>query len=91
LEIKVPVSRVEEVIQIVRDVEQRIETIVVLGVAVRCSDDGNDKMVAPILERLGYKPQRAKTNLGLGRLTLWQQEPSEKGANQRRAKEATGA
>ena len=26
-------------------------------------------MVAPILERLGYKLQRAKTNTGLGRIT----------------------
>ena len=26
-------------------------------------------MVGPILERLGYRPQRAKTNIGLGRIT----------------------
>ena len=26
-------------------------------------------MVAPILERLGYQLQRAKTNIGLGRVT----------------------
>ena len=26
-------------------------------------------VVAPILERLGYKLERAKTNIGLGRIT----------------------
>ena len=26
-------------------------------------------MVAPILEKLGYKLERAKTNIGLGRIT----------------------
>jgi hypothetical protein len=31
-------------------------------------------VVAPILERLGYKMQRAKTNTGLGRITNRQAE-----------------
>src|SRR5690606_31167597 len=42
LEIKVPVERVEEVIRIVWEVEQRIDTVVVLGVGVRCDEDGED-------------------------------------------------
>jgi len=29
-------------------------------------------VVAPILERLGYKLERAKTNIGLGRVTIVQ-------------------
>ncbi|HKQ10210.1 MAG TPA: 4Fe-4S binding protein [Rhizomicrobium sp.] len=70
LEIKLPVSRVEDVIRIIWDVEKRIGTIVVLGVGVRCDENGEDKIVAPILERLGYNPVRAKTNLGLGRRIL---------------------
>jgi ferredoxin len=70
LEVTVPVERVEDVIRIVKDVEKRMDTVVVLGVAVRCDEDGDDKVVAPILERLGYKPARAKTNLGLGRVKL---------------------
>jgi len=28
-----------------------------------------DTVVGPILERLGYKLERAKTNIGLGRIT----------------------
>ena len=30
---------------------------------------GDEPVVAPILERLGYKLERAKTNVGLGRIT----------------------
>ena len=40
-----------------------------LGVGTRCGADGEDHVLAPILERLGYKLERAKTNIGLGRIT----------------------
>ncbi|MBI4475449.1 MAG: 4Fe-4S binding protein [Acidobacteria bacterium] len=68
VEIKVPVERTEEVIRLVWEVEKRIHTVVSLGVGVRCDPDGEDSVVAPVLERLGYKLVRAKTNAGLGRL-----------------------
>jgi hypothetical protein len=58
------VARAEEIIQLVWDVEQRIDTVVTIGAGVRCDDD---TVVAPILERLGYTLERAKTNVGLGR------------------------
>jgi hypothetical protein len=67
VEIKVPVGRIEEIINVVRDVEKRISTVVAIGVGVRCDADGEDRIVAPILEGLGYKLERAKTNAGLGR------------------------
>jgi len=69
LEIKVPVERTEEIVRVIHDVEKRLDTVVALGVATRCDDDGEERVVAPILERLGYKLQRAKTNTGLGRIT----------------------
>jgi hypothetical protein len=69
VEIKVRVERVEEVIRLVWDVEKRIHTVVTIGVGVRCDAEGEDHVVAPILERLGYKLERAKTNTGLGRVT----------------------
>jgi len=69
IEIKVPVARTEEVIRLVREVEKRLDTVVALGVATRCDADGEDRAVAPILERLGYTLERAKTNTGLGRIT----------------------
>jgi ferredoxin len=69
VEIKVPIARTEEIIRIVRDVETRIDTVVALGVGARCEEDGSEDRVAPILERLGYRLERAKTNVGLGRIT----------------------
>jgi hypothetical protein len=69
VEIKVPVARVEEVIRLVWEVEKRIDTVVAIGVGSRCDSDGEEDVVAPILERLGYKLERAKTNIGLGRIT----------------------
>ena len=38
-----------------------------IGAGVRCDAHGDDTIVAPILERLGYDLERAKTNIGLGR------------------------
>ncbi len=70
LEITVPVERTEEIIRTVWEVEKRIDTIVVLGVATRCDADGEERVVAPILEKLGYQLKRAKTNLGLGRAII---------------------
>ena len=69
VEIKVPVDRAEEVIRMVHEVEKQVDTVVVLGVGVRCDENGDDDIVLPMLERLGYHPQRAKTNTGLGRIT----------------------
>jgi ferredoxin len=70
LEIKVAVARIEEVIGVVWEVKKRLKTIVVLGVGTRCDENGEDLVVAPVLERLGYSVQRAKTNLGLGRAVV---------------------
>ena len=69
LEIKVDISRVEEIVMAVREVEKMVDTVIVLGVGVKCDDKGEDNVVRPVLERLGYKIERAKTNTGLGRIT----------------------
>jgi hypothetical protein len=69
VEIKVPVERTEEIIRLVWKVEKEIDTVVAIGVGTRCDENGEDPIVAPILERLGYKLERAKTNIGLGRIT----------------------
>ena len=69
VEIKVPVARTEEIIRLVREVEKQIDTVVALGVGARCDETGEENVVGPILERLGYKLERAKTNAGLGRIT----------------------
>jgi hypothetical protein len=70
IEIKVDVARTEEIIRIVWAVEKRLNTQVVMGVGVRCDENGEENIVLPILEKLGYNPQRAKTNIGLGRKVI---------------------
>jgi hypothetical protein len=70
VEIKVPVQRTEEIIRLIWDVEKRIHTVVALGVGVRCDGEGDEDIVAPILDRLGYKLERAKTNVGFGRVAI---------------------
>ena len=69
VEIKVTVDRTEEVVRIVHEVEKDINTVVALGVSTRCDENGEENVVRPILERLGYRIARAKTNTGLGRVT----------------------
>lgn len=69
VEIKVPVARVEEIVRLVHDLESQIDSVVALGVGTRCDENGEESVVAPILERLGYRIERAKTNTGLGRVT----------------------
>ena len=69
VEVKVPIARMEEIIRMVREVEKQVDTVIAIGVGARCDDEGQDEEVFSALERLGYKPERAKTNLGLGRIT----------------------
>ncbi len=75
VEIKAPVERIEEVLRVVREVEKQIDTVISIGVSTRCDEDGEDNVVGAALERLGYRPERAKTNIGLGRVTNPQPEP----------------
>jgi ferredoxin len=76
VEIKVPIERTEEIIHLVHEVEKEIDSVVALGVGTRCDDNGEENVVSPILQRLGYKLVRAKTNTGLGRITNRLEEPS---------------
>ena len=69
VEIKTTIDRTEEIVRLVHDVEKKLDTVVALGVGTRCDTDGEDRVVGPILERLGYELERAKTNIGIGRVT----------------------
>jgi hypothetical protein len=81
VEIKVPVARTEEIVRLVWELEKQLDTVIALGVATRCGEHGEEVVVAPILERLGYKLQRAKTNIGLGRVVEPTSEPARETAN----------
>jgi ferredoxin len=69
VEIKVPVERTAEIVQLVHEVENEIDSVVALGVGTRCDENGEEHVLAPILAGLGYRIERAKTNTGLGRIT----------------------
>jgi hypothetical protein len=69
VEIKVKIERTEEIIALVHEVEKDIDTVIALGAGTRCDENGEENLLAPILERLGYKLERAKTNTGLGRVS----------------------
>lgn len=69
VEIKVAAHRTEEIISIVHAVEKALSTVIAIGVGARCDDDGEERTIAPILERSGYRLERAKTNAGYGRIT----------------------
>lgn len=78
VEIKTTVDRTEEIVRLVWDVEKKLNTVIALGVGTRCDENGEDHVVAPILEGLGYKLERAKTNIGLGRINRQLQSPAAK-------------
>jgi len=67
VEIKVRAEQVEEILRLTEKVRKQIKTVISVGVGARCDADGQDRIVGPILERLGQDLVRAKTNLGLGR------------------------
>jgi hypothetical protein len=69
VEIKVASGRMDEIIDIVHAVEKDLATVIAIGVGARCSDDGEEDTIAPMLERSGYRLDRAKTNAGYGRIT----------------------
>ncbi len=69
VEIKTKLEEVEQVLATVDNVSNQIDTVVAVGVSTRCDDEGEDTLLAPMLERLGYNFERAKTNMGLGRVT----------------------
>jgi hypothetical protein len=69
VEVKTNINMVESVLHTVDRVNQRIDTVMSVGVSTRCDENGEDAFLFPALEDLGFRCERAKTNLGLGRVT----------------------
>lgn len=69
VEIKTKLEEVEDVLEIVHKINQEIDTVTAIGISTRCDENGEDNLLAPLLEELGYPHYRAKTNMGLGRIT----------------------
>ncbi len=69
VEIKTPIGRVPEVLETVFATGKRIDTVLAVGVSTRCDERGEETALSSLLEEHGYTFYRAKTNLGLGRVT----------------------
>lgn len=69
VEIKTDLDQVEAILTTVEDVNRAIDTVTAVGISTRCDDEGEETRLAERLEELGYGAERAKTNMGLGRLT----------------------
>lgn len=69
VEIKTKLDMVESVLAAIERVNRRIDTVMSVGISTRCDQNGEDRLLAPVLDDLGVRYERAKTNLGLGRIT----------------------
>lgn len=69
VETRSTMDQVQSVLDTVSNVARRIDTVVAVGVSTRCNEEGEDTELAPLLAELGYGLERAKTNMGLGRIT----------------------
>lgn len=69
VEIKTTIGETEAVLDAVRRVNTRIDTVMAVGISTRCDENGEDRILGPQLEEWGYTYARAKTNMGLGRVT----------------------
>ena len=69
VEIKTSIETVPKVLDTITEVSKQIDTVLAVGCSTRCDENGEDKVLAPLLEDLGFSFVRAKTNLGLGRVT----------------------
>ena len=66
IEVAMDEAVVEAVLDALRQVSGEIDTVMALGVAVRCADDGTTQ-IEDMLRSGRYEPIWAKTNVGLGR------------------------
>lgn len=69
IEIKTSITMVEKVLSTIREVSKIIDTVTAVGISTRCDENGEDNLLSPLLNKLGYHHYRAKTNMGLGRFT----------------------
>ncbi len=69
IEIKTGTEMVKEILETVRRVNLKINTVTTIGISTRCDDEGEEDVLVPILDETGVTYARAKTNMGLGRIT----------------------
>jgi len=69
VETKTSIADVRKVLDVVSEVAKGLDTVVAVGVSTRCDDQGEDPLLMPLLRDAGFTVARAKTNMGLGRVT----------------------
>lgn len=80
VEIKTTIKETPSILETVERVNKRIDTVTALGISTRCDEQGEDDVLGPLLDELGYVYHRAKTNMGLGRVTNVQKLAEQKEA-----------
>ena len=68
LELKTDMAKMSDILNAIEEEARQLDTVVALGIAVRCDSKGDDK-VRNQLVTMGYDAWRAKINIGLGRHT----------------------
>jgi len=68
LEFETDIVEMPDILNAIEDESKQLDTVVALGVAVRCDSNGDDTVRAQ-LTSMGYEAWRAKINIGLGRHT----------------------
>jgi ferredoxin len=76
IEVAMDEAVIETVLESMRAVSEELDTVMALGVAVRCAPDGTTEIEDTLVEG-GYSPIWAKTNLGVGRPDPAQTQPQE--------------
>src|SRR6267142_2541315 len=66
VEFKTPLQNVPMVLRKVKEVASQLDTVVAVGAAARCDEQG-DNQLEGMLRKEGFQFNRGKTNLGLGR------------------------
>jgi hypothetical protein len=68
LEFKTRTADMPAILNAIEEEARHLDTVVALGVAVRCDSKGNDP-VQQQLQAMGYDAWRGKINMGLGKRT----------------------
>lgn len=67
IEFKVPLNKVKDVLRVLQEVEDDVDTVFSVGIACRVDPDGSVPLVS-IIQEMGLKTYpNGKTNVGLGR------------------------
>jgi hypothetical protein len=67
VEFKTSLANAPAVLQTIKEVANRLDTVVAVGAAARCDKQGGENSLEEMLRQEGYAFYRGKTNLGLGR------------------------